>query len=296
MYKWVWGLLSHDGIYGKGEERIVNPSQFVKNIKDLFLTDTIFTSIYCIITIAFLAVLVNRIRKKEAIPFFRTISGIWISITTLILVVAKHCDFHYLIFAECCFPFGLIVSYKILTDSYAQIVNGFIKHEKKIVHAAFILFVMFLMVEKIRYIPFNYSQPASIDKYMNVYKDLPLIISTKNGLQCERKEPALYLGFMYSGGLQSTYAQFLKEIYPNTYIYWDGSLMLTHWDESIPISDFAAKNKKMLFYLKGYEDTAQVSLLHKFYIKGVSCKFDAQQIFKDAETEQGIYLMNNSYE
>lgn len=296
MYKWVWGLLSHDGIYGKGEERVVNPSQFVKNIKDLFLTDTIFTCIYCIITIAFLVVLVNRIRKKEAIPFFRTISGIWISITALILLVAKHCDFHYLIFAECCFPFGLITSYKILAASFARNVHGFIKYEKKILYSTFVLFIMFLIVEKIRYIPFSYSQPASIDKYMNTYKDLPLIISTKNGLQCERKEPALYLGYMYSGGLQSTYAQFLKEIYPNTYIYWDGSLMLTHWDEYISIADFAARNKKVLFYLKGYDDTIQVSLVHKFYIKSIRSKFDAQEIYKDAGTGQDIYLMNNSYE
>lgn len=294
MYKWVWGLLSHDGTYGKGEERVVNPSLFVKNIRDLFLTDIIFTSIYCIITIAFMVVLVNWIRKKKTIPFSRAISGVWVSITALILVVAKHCDFHYLIFAECCFPLGLIVSYKILVGSFAPIMQRFIKYEKRILYSTFVLFIMFLFVEKIRYIPFKYSQPASIDKYMEAYKSIPLIISTKNGAQCERKEPALYIGYMYSGGLQPVYAQFLKETYPNTYIYWDGSQMLTHWDETISIADFAAGNKRMLFYLKGYDDTAQISLIHKFYGRNPSSKFDEQEIYKDAETGQNIYVVSNN--
>lgn len=295
MFQWVWNLATHDGIYGKGEERVIDPSLFSKNLKDLFLTDTVFTSLYCIITLAFLITIVSWIRKKN-ILFFRTILGVWLSITALILLVAKHCDFHYLIFSECSFPLGMAVSYKIFSGSFVPLIENYKKYEKKILYGIFTLVILFLIIEKIRYIPSRHPKSLSINNYIYNYKTMPLIISIESGLECERVEPALYLGYMYSGGLQDKYAVFLKKIYPNTYIYWYGSQTVTYWNETIPIAEFCSKNKKAIIYLKGYDDTTKMNIIHKFCGEKAGPKCNEQEVYREPETLQNVYLINNRYE
>ena len=294
MCQWVWGLITHDGIYGKGAERIINPSQYTHNLKELFITDTIFTSIYCIITLAFLIAFLQRLGKRKAVPFFRAISGLWISITTLILVVAKHCDFHYLVFAECCFPFGMAISYKIFSAFFFQSVSHYKKYEKSMLYLIFTLFSIFLVVEKIRYLPMRHPQPLFTDKYMAGYKTLPRIISIKSSTECELIEPSLYLGDSFSGSLQDAYGRFLNKIYPNTYIYWDGTQNLLHWNETLTIPDFFSKKSGALVYMKGFDRTSQTNLLNKFCTANgtrMQGKCKVQKIYSDSGTVQSIYLI-----
>lgn len=298
MYQWVWSLFSHDGIYGTGKQQVINPSYFLKNLKDIFLTDIIFTSFYVIITLAFIIALAGRVRKKNTTPLFRLVTGVWLSITTLILAVAKHCDFHYLIFAECCFPLGLILSYKIFSHSlnlpsYAgsTIGQGYKKHQQKIAWSVFVFAGIFLVIEKIRYIPFHPYQPVNISNYIGEYKTLPLIISVKGSLACERKEPALFLGYMYSGSLTNEYYPFLEKKYPRTFIYTDGSPNFIHWEQLVPINQFSEQNRKMLVYLKGYDNAKQQALLHQF-CPGALWN-DKQVIFNDSKTLQAVYLVNS---
>jgi len=293
MYQWVWGLIIHDGIYGKGEERVINPSQFVNNIQALFKIDFIFPSIYSIITIAFLISLVNKLIKKKDMPFFRTITGLWLSITFLILVVAKHCDFHYLIFAECCFPFALFISYKILSDSFAQFIQNYRRYEKRIVYIAFAVMSVFLIVEKVRYTPSIHKQALCINKYIEPYKTVPLLIATKVGHECERKEYALFFGTMFSGNLQGLYSGFLKTIYPDTYFCLYGSDKVIHWNESMSIPELYVKHKQILVYMKEYNDTAQANFINKFSVGTGIGGVNVKNIYKDSKTLQSIYLVNN---
>jgi len=286
MYQWVHDLATHDGLHGKGDNRIIDPMQFSHNLKGLLTTDAVFTSIYSIITLAFIITIINWLRKKETLPYFRTIIGIWISITLLLLAVAKHTEFHYLIFAECCFPLALIVSYTILSASFSPLIQRYSKHEKAILYSFFSLFVLFLIIEKIRYIPNKHPKYVGMDKYIGKYKDVPLVISVKSGLACERNEPAFYLGYMYAGNTQDTYAAFLDKIYPNTFIYWSNTNRLCHWNKTLAMGDFIAKKDSLLIYTKGYEDTAQTTLINQFSLHSTR-----QLIHSDAETQQSVYLL-----
>lgn len=291
MYLWVWALFSHDGIYGAGEQRVVNPSVFLKNLKDIFLTDTIFTSMYAIITLACVVAVINRKKTTQINLFLRAIAGVWLCISLLILAVAKHCEFHYLIFAECCFPLGLMLSYRIFSISWSPFIQRFQRHQKQLTWSVFAAAGIFLIIEKIRYVPSQYYQPVGISKYVDEYKTVPLVISVNGLLACERKEPALFLGYMYSGNLLNTYYPFLEKMYPDTYLYTDGSQNVIHWEQSIPITRFYEKNKKILVYLKGYDNARQQALLHQFCPAVLSG--NEQVVFRDTKTLQGIYLLNN---
>jgi hypothetical protein len=298
MYHWIWALFSHDGIYGAGEQRVVNPSLFLKNLKDIFLTDIIFTSMYAIIFVAFIVALINR-KRTQAMPLLPLITGVWVSITTLILAVAKHCDFHYLIFAECCFPLGLVIAYKIFSGFLSPLIKSFEKYKQKIAYSLFAATCLFLVIEKIRYIPLHKYQPVGISNYVDKYKTVPLIICVNGIAACERKEAALYLGYIYSGGLRSTYFSFLQNIYPNTYLYSVDLQALIYWEQTIPLASLAEKNKKVLVYLKGYDEAKQQNLLHQFCANNRNFgtgQCSEQLIFKDVKTLQSIYMINNANE
>ena len=295
MYQWIWALFSHDGIYGRGEAQVINPSSFLRNLKDIFLTDTVFTSLYAIITLAVVIALINRFGKKRKAPLFRAITGVWLAITVLVLAVAKHSEFHYLIFAECCFPFGLMVAYKILSGFISATIKGFEKHRQKIAYALFSAIFLFLVIEKIRYMPKLYPSPVGISSYVDEYNDTPFIICVNGTAACERKEPALFLGYMYSGGLITTYFPFLEKTYPNTYLYSVDLQVLIHWEQTVPLTSLTEKNKEVLVYLKGYDNAKQQSLLHQFCSNPTEL-CDEQLIFKDQATQQSIYIIHHKSE
>ena len=295
VFQWIRGAGIHNAISGNGAEQLINPSQFAENLKGIFLTDTIFTSIYILITIAFIVAIVNSLRKKEAIPFLGTISGVWFSVTALIMAVTKNPNFHYLIFAECCFPLGMVVSYKILSSSLTSFIQSYKKYEKRVVYSFLGALSIFLVIEKIRYIPLHPTKSIGINNYIDRYKEIPLIISVKSGLACERMEPALFLGYLYAANSQDEYAGFLNKTYPNTYIYWRGSQTLTHWNGTIPIKEFLNKNKSVLMYLKGYDDTAQVNIMRQFSTcDSNSAEYNEQEVYKDSETLQNVCLMTEA--
>lgn len=296
MYQWVWNLFTHDGIYGKGDTRIINPSQYIIKLKSIFLTDTIFTVIYSLITLAFLLAVFSRLKRKDDIPYFRTICGIWCSVTLLILIVAKHCDFHYLIPAECSFPLGLVVSYRILSNSLLKGIAFYKKHERRIIYPVATLFVLFMLIEKVRYLPIRHPQPMLTDKYIDEEEDKPLLIAVKSSTECERIELSLYLGYLFSGNMQDTYARFLSNKYPQSYIFWDGSDNVLFWGKEIPVTDFGKMNRKMLVYMKGYNDSTRDVLMNKLY----GCNRDKlppgwkmEQRLKDSKTIQEIYSIEN---
>jgi hypothetical protein len=287
MFTWIWNLLTHDGIYGKGQQRMVDPSQFIQNLKGIFVTDTVFTTIYVIISLAFIISVVQKVRRKEPVHYTRVISGIWVAITTLIIAVAKHCDFHYLIFAECCYPLGLLVSYKIMSYWFMPFVASQKMYERKAMWIFFSMVMIFLVIEKIRYMPLKQSQQTQANQFMADAKSQPLVISVKDGLACDRMEPGLYLGLMYSGNMKKIYAPFLKETYPNTYIYWAATQTLNYWgDVTKPANIIGAGS--MLLYLKGYNEAERKKIAAQF----TPTLSNDSIIYNDEPAKQDIHLIS----
>ena len=181
IYHWVVSLATHDGYYGAGKEQIINPSTFIINLTGIFLTDFIFTCIYVFITIALVTALVKKIRKKISDRSTRLITGIWVSITFIVLVVAKHCEFYYLVPAEIIFSLGLLVSYKILSGNVEA---GFYKKNRKaIIYALAGIWAMLTLFVLLGAVPigtitkgFNFHHVLSAIKNLT-YSHLTFIIT-----------------------------------------------------------------------------------------------------------------------
>jgi len=293
MFQWVWSIAAHDGIYGKGEARIVNPVQFFNNLQGIILTDAVFSSIYGLITFAFFFSLTAYIRKKKAPPFSRTITGVWVSVTVLILVVAKHAEFHYLIFAECCFPLGLVVSYKILSPYARSIIKNYGAIEKIATYSFLSVLCIFLVIEKIRYIPLRQPKWVGVNGYISKYKNIPLIVSIKDGMACETEEPALFLGYMYSGNMQAEYSSFLNKLYPNTWIYWSNVHRLLNWNKEAAPNELLDKTGQVLIYTKGYDEAARINVIHSLEGDTLTStkKFTEQEVFSNEATLQRVSLI-----
>ncbi len=104
------------------------------NLVGIFLTDIVFTVIYGVITTAFIINAVKYFKKKKKSVHGRLITGVWASETALIMMVAKHCEFYYLIPGLVTLPLGLVASYKIFSENYEA---GWLqKNKKKLFYSA----------------------------------------------------------------------------------------------------------------------------------------------------------------
>ncbi len=293
MYTWIKGLLNHDGHYGHGKEQILNTAEFKQNLHTLFATNAAFTAIYAVITFAFGVCLYRLIRKKSADRFqLRFISGIWVSITLLILLVAKHYSFHYLIPAETFFPLGLIVSYMIFSPFLdLGLYSRNTRAVKTIIACALALLLARQNVSAAFLFPDHRNPMLSTQQFLSSWKDTPMIITPGNESSCI--ETAIYFGTVYSGTMNHPYFQFIKTLFPHSYHYEIGTKRLMFWDVDMFAPEILRKQSKVLVYFKNETLETEIAAMTDISMLNGKVKLgDFKKIFTNPLSDESIYLID----
>ncbi|MEO6882732.1 MAG: hypothetical protein ABI199_01770 [Bacteroidia bacterium] len=270
IFHWLSSLLTHEGKYGQGSEGFANASKFSTNLYHLFTTDFAFTSIFIFISVAFISILFGKNFKKKINRInTRAIQGAWIYVTVLIIFVAKHYNFYYLIPSVLVFPLALIIIYEQFFSADKTI---FFIHKKTVV-VAFLGILCFVQIkwykENTNLNRPNLQAMESIRSFMKTKKNIPVIVN--NAYYSSFIEPALYFGVVYSGSMQNEYFTFLKKIYPNSYLYNSdvGGIVNWEWGSKKAVilpTCFFAKYPKTLVYFIDYDSAACYQLMNSFVI------------------------------
>jgi len=94
--RFVFGLITHDGLYGKGEEQIINPDIFIHNIYLIFKQNISYSIVFVLsVLVIIFFFIVPEIRKKQKNEFLMLIAFVVIGFIGTI-IVAKHYKNHYL--------------------------------------------------------------------------------------------------------------------------------------------------------------------------------------------------------
>jgi hypothetical protein len=274
-------MLMHSGPYGQGGEGIINTTQYGKDIIEIFTTHFIFTAVFILVLAAFLITLWRRKQLAEK-AFLFPILGILISFMLFTLILAKQykfnypsplthqvitiIKFYYFIPVFICFPLAIGVSYKIFSH---QASFKFLRiHKQKIFYAVFIIFIAWGGQQAYAACADISSQNEVSDKTSQLIdnkKYTPLIIVT-NGYKV-RMEEAYFLGISFSGKWDmGKYFDFVKTIYPNSYLYttWNDELMF--WDKQTDISTILIKNHRALVYFSGTDSTSEKTIVNRICI------------------------------
>jgi hypothetical protein len=296
MFQWVSGLATHTGVYGSGSEGIINPHEFLSHFGDIFREDFYFTCIYVLLSISWLIAFIKRKQlKPENKIYLRLLSSVWVSSSFLILLVAKHYSFHYLIAANLCFPLAIAGSYEVLKDIF-QIP---ILQNIRLLTILFSTFLCFLVVTNIKKCITYFERPISFptSDFLKQYSNEPIIISSD--FQCARIEPSLDFGATYTANNRFKYFEFLKKLYPNSYLYEQHADMITYWDDVEYTPELLAKYPKMLVYFYQNDAIQRDSVLAHFCNWNYSIKLaDYKLIYANPKTNEYIYeisgFQNNS--
>ena len=290
MESWIYDLLTHTGHYGQGNKGFVNSSEFFTNLEKLFKEDIYFTFIYILTSIS---CIIAFIKRKQTQPenkiYLRLLSGVWLSSSVLILFVAKHYSFWYMLPARLCLPLSIIGSYKVFRD----ILKVQLFQKKPLSAYLFYTFLTFLIVTHIKPFIIYFSQqvPHSTSDFLNKNPGTPIIMSTD--YQCARVEPSLDFGNAYTSNFRNKYWEFLKKLYKYSYLYQPAENKLSFWDDIFYMPELFSKYPAILVYFYHNDSIQRNSILAHFCNWNDSIKLgDHKLIYSSPETNEYIYKLS----
>lgn len=254
MWNWLTRLALHQGLYGKGPKGIIIPAYFLTHLKGLFFTtDIVFPIIYFITTLAFVISMSDLIRKvKQNTVCTKIISGLWITTTLTLLIVAKQYRYYYLLAALLCFPIDLLVAHKIFIARSAL----YAKYKT----AAATLITTVLLAYLLPNVVMGSNEGSNnrpviqTQKFLKRYEKVPVIITTGISQGSAFAEPAIRFGLSYTDiDLRYTYFAFIKKHHPNIFEYNKWSDVLIHWDENATPLQAFSKSSRVIAYFRGVD-------------------------------------------
>jgi hypothetical protein len=291
---WIWftNLLNHDGHYGTGKEQIINKAEFLSSLGKIFNGDLFFTATYLLLTCAFLVALVRFIIKKSIDRILvRFITGLWVSFTLLILMVAKHFSFHYLISGMTFFPLYILISFRVF-NGYRNL--DFYKRFQQVISYCLVglIFSSFLLREGKGLFAQSAYRIATSDtrSFMASRQGMPVITMSHD--HSAFIYPSLWFGIIYSGNLRNQYFEYTKKYYPNWYMYHTENHKLLNWDEEEQATDLLRKHPKVLVYFIEQDSLEEQNILKGF------CRTDKgktvasfKKLYRNNPTQETFYLM-----
>ncbi len=279
MWNWIINLATHTGQYGQGDEGILNKSEFLANIGNIFNEDRYFTLLYILLSIALFIAILKRGKPQSQKAMFMDIeerkqvmvksniytklfAGLWVSSTLLILLVAKHYSFHYLIPVRLCYPLIIAGSYGVFRD----VLNLKVFKNKVLFQILFYAFFVCLILGNLRPYLTNPPRPFSTatSTFLNGHSDIPLVITSEFG--SSRLEPALEIGTTYTRDFHNKYWEYMKTLYPNSYRYTHPGNILTHWDEVTYTPELFTKYPEILVYFNDKDSGTRATMLNELCI------------------------------
>lgn len=291
MFEWVYSLATHTGIYGQGATGIIDPVEFKAHLVDIFKEDFYFTAIYIALVAALLVAIIKR--KKTALEnriYLPLLSGTWLSCTILIFLVAKHYSFHYVLPIKLCFPLILAGSYEV----FAHILNIKGLQNKSRNMVLFYCFTGILIIGGIKdtWPHFSRTVSPSVTNTLKRYPAEPRIISAD--YQAAFIEPSLDFGTRYTASSHYKYWEFLKKIYPYSYLYKQNQGIITYWDGIRYTPELFAKYPKLIVYFYSNPRDERDSILNNFCTWNHTIKLaDNRLIYANPVTDEYMYELSD---
>ncbi len=288
---WLTNIATHKGSYGQGEKGFANSSEFTTNLGKIFSKDMFFTSIYVLMIISLIT---GFIKRKQIQPansiYLRLLTGIFASSLILIILVAKHYSFHYLIPIQLCLPLIIAGSAGLLRD----FINVKTPQLKFAFPAIIYLFSAYLVIPDLKGFFFNLPKAVSSETadFIDKYGDTPIVITA--GFASSRIEPAIELGVAYAGNFNNKYWEFLKRIYPNTYRTIHPSKSVSHWDDIFYMPELFSKHKKIIAYFNEQDSAGRASFLKEFCIWGKDTIAQKKLVYARKESNEFIYELDGN--
>ncbi|HMQ69874.1 MAG TPA: hypothetical protein PKA90_12810 [Ignavibacteria bacterium] len=225
--EWIGKLFFKSGMYGGGEEGILNPAKFISNLQTIILTEKLF-ALVIFITLIFLIFSFFTFRRsaKEGVvlfinsdKYFRLLTGLFSAVSAGTLMIAKHYVSRYMIsYLMLTIPVLFLMIYiSYNTDSFN------FKSLKVSLNTIFVSLIIIIIVLNFRKYLFTYEDNITEKNNSMIIHDIlrndhsnDILIS---GHMEINQGTALHFGTSFTGRMNVIYKKELSRFYPHQIIF-----------------------------------------------------------------------------
>ncbi|MFN8254717.1 MAG: hypothetical protein U0W24_03455 [Bacteroidales bacterium] len=284
----IEGLVSRQGLYGKGAPGIINFKMFISNLFSLFTKELTFTLSYVLILAATIKSNLQKGVREEVNPRLKKLLlSVFAAISVQILIVAKHYSFHYMVpVLSLCIP-GIWISSQVFSRTWLR----FNRLSNRFKNSLLMLFVLVILLRDI--LLFNFypgiQNPASKTiQFLAKQKSRATVIIAERHKEAALIEQAMFFGVSYSGQAKDQYKKILAKIYPNTFFY-SASEELQDWNQHYMKDELLKKFKNILLYVKYNTLASKDSFISTFlHMKVADSLFSVKEIYKNPPAHEII--------
>ncbi|MDJ1500618.1 hypothetical protein [Xanthocytophaga agilis] len=249
---WIKGLTTRSGSYGSGPSEVINTHTFFEHLDLIIKNEISLTISYSLLTLTLLAIFFSFFAKKKDNRYpnrllVKILSGLWISCTLLILLVAKHYQSRYLlpsfILSNCILSFVFLFwNNKIQQLSYK---NTYYKTLLFLFSIGFIGNAYFQFSSLYNRLQSDKIAQLASQVYLkgSPYNQLPVVYYYR----ASSPEFALQFALSYSGVAKMRYHTSLSKLYTNAYSYNIFTGVYYHWLDKVDILEILSQQEKVLF-------------------------------------------------
>jgi hypothetical protein len=309
MAKWFLNLGTHTGTYGQGSVGIIDPSQYVKALVQIAITNK---ELLVVTLIAAIILLVKAFGTKKdtgvfADPAFRILTAMLVAVFASILMVAKHYHSnHYL------FP-ALSLLGPLLVFMYLLLIKGKKENPGKYSYIALPVLVGVILVASLLHVPYlsiackgyrmsNQDTEETMQLLDRDYKDY---VKTYYFPTSFNVYSSLRWGNVYS---RQFHTERLKQLYPEGLFYnaWDKSFQL--WETSFSPGEFVAKYGGKILLIGGPRTDEEMKMVEDGGLKLKKLYEGRLQVIYEVDTalsplfhgkihlDQAIWTLKNDLE
>jgi len=293
MFQWVYNLATHTGIYGQGSTGVIDPVEFKTHLKDIFKEDFYFTTIFILLIASLIAAFIKRKQiARENRVYMRLLFGTLLSCTVLTLLVAKHYSFHYVLPIKLCFPLILAGSYEVFAPIFKM--EGHQQKRRNIILFYCFIGILALGAVKDTYPHFSRTISYAIPDVLKKYPGEPYIISAD--YQAAFIQPSLDFGTRYTASSHFKYWEFLKKVYPHSYLYKQNQGTISHWAGVSFTPQLFAKFSKAIVYFYDNPLVERDTILNNLCTWNHTIKLaDSRLIYANPETKEYMYELSDTH-
>jgi hypothetical protein len=252
IYKFLKGILFHTGIYGRGEQAIIEPNEYMANLWQIVKENLPFIIILFISIVFIILTLISKETRKTAVRDirFKFLFAVTLTQFSFIIVVAKHLQNKYLLPALCLS--GLLIYLLCLNfnRNYQKKISPGSSRIRRLLYFGASFFLLFSLVNTfwgvVKFHRMNSStlkESIELDrKIKNDFEDFGIIYYNN--------APTFIWGLEFGNRWTPIYADALRKIYGNRYFYHIFTQNVYNWGKKnkVPLEKIKAKyNNKVIF-------------------------------------------------
>jgi hypothetical protein len=257
--KWIGLLFFKSGMYGGGEEGILNLNKFISNLQTIISSEKLFAMV-SIISFLFLIFSYIRYRKSEnknvlfgnTEMYYRLLTGLFLTITAGTLMIAKHYVSRYMI------SYLMLVIPIIFLMVYILYKTGslYFKSYNISLNTVFIVLILLTFTLNFRKYLFTYEDnivekenAMIMHNFINDHHPDDVLISGHLEIN---QSTALHFGTSFTGRMNVIYKNKLSELYPNQIICNIIHDQLYKLSRSTDLEGMMTSGKKIIFLSDKY--------------------------------------------